>query len=145
MPMNVPTSAKSWGPGEPRVDAAEIFAHVHVRVVDLCAGTAAEILLCRDCEPWVSHSDIRQARALASLICSLESAIEAYLIFALAEAKALIIRHRDAVLAVARALMIHRTLDAVMIHEIIALAPERARRADWARTCANASLFKLDR
>jgi ATP-dependent Zn protease len=40
----------------------------------------------------------------------------------LAEAKALIIRHRDAVLAIANALMIHRTLDAVMIHEIIARA-----------------------
>jgi hypothetical protein len=55
------------------------------------------------------------------------------------------IRHRDVVLAIANALMVHRTLDAVMIHKIIALAPERARRADWARTCANASLFKSDR
>jgi hypothetical protein len=64
---------------------------------------------------------------------------------ALTEAKALIIQHRDVVLAIANALMIHKTLDAVMIHQIIALAPERARRADWARTCANASLFKLDR
>jgi hypothetical protein len=48
-----------------------------------------------------------------------------------------IVQHRAAVLAIANALMIHRTLDAVMIHKIIALAPERARRADWARTCAN--------
>jgi hypothetical protein len=48
--------------------------------------------------------------------------------FALTEAKALIIRHRDAVLAIANALMIHRTLDAVMIHRIVALAPERAQR-----------------
>jgi hypothetical protein len=35
-----------------------------------------------------------------------------------------------AVLAIAIALMVHRTLDAVMIHEIIG-APEQARRADW--------------
>jgi hypothetical protein len=63
----------------------------------------------------------------------------------LAETKTLIIRHCDTVLAIANALMIHRTLDAVMIHEIIALAPERARRADWARTCANASVLKLGR
>jgi hypothetical protein len=41
-------------------------------------------------------------RALASLICSSESAIDAYLAFGLAEAKALIIQHRDAVLAIAR-------------------------------------------
>lgn len=52
--------------------------------------------------------------------------------YGLAEAKALIIRHRDAVLAIAHALMIHRTLDAVMIHKIIASGPEHARRADWA-------------
>jgi hypothetical protein len=51
------------------------------------------------------------------------------------------IQHRDAVLAVARALMIHRTLDAVMIHKIIASAPERARRADWARVQQNAADF----
>jgi hypothetical protein len=54
--------------------------------------------------------------------------------FALTEAGALIIRYRDAVLAIARALMIHKTLDAVMIHEIIGRAP----RADRVRTCANA-------
>ena len=57
----------------------------------------------------------------------------------------MIIRHREVVLAIANAPMIHKTLDAVMIHEIIALAPNRARRVDWARTCANASLSKLDR
>jgi hypothetical protein len=89
----------------------------------------------------IAHSDIRQARALASLICSSESAIDAYLMFGLAEAKALIIRHRAAVLAIANALMVHRTLDAVMIHEIIASAPERARRADWARVEQNAADF----
>jgi hypothetical protein len=53
----------------------------------------------------------------------------------------LIIQHRDAVLAIANALMIHRTLDAVMIHKIIASAPERARRADWARVQQSAADF----
>jgi hypothetical protein len=85
--------------------------------------------------------DIGQARALASLICSSESAIDAYLMFALAEAKALISQHRDAVLAIAHTPMIRRTLDAVMIHHIIASAPERARRADWARVQQNAADF----
>jgi hypothetical protein len=33
---------------------------------------------------------------------------------------------------------IHRTLDAAMIETIIAAAPERARRADWAGVLANA-------
>jgi hypothetical protein len=53
----------------------------------------------------------------------------------------LIIRHCDAVLAIANALMVHRTLDAVMIHKIIARAPERARRVDWARIERNAAEF----
>jgi hypothetical protein len=61
--------------------------------------------------------------------------------FGLAEAKALIIRHRDAVLAIAHALMIHRTLDAVMIHKVIASAAEHARRADWARVQLSAADF----
>jgi hypothetical protein len=64
------------------------------------------------------------SRALASLIWSSEAAIDAYLMLALTEAKALNIRRRDAVLSIANTLMVHRTLDAVMIHEIIALAPE---------------------
>jgi hypothetical protein len=35
------------------------------------------------------------------------------------------------VLAIAEALMVHRTLDAAMIDDIISRAPERVRRADW--------------
>jgi hypothetical protein len=57
----------------------------------------------------IAHSDMRQARALASLICSSESAIDVYLMFALTEAKALIVQHRAAVLAIAHVLMVHRT------------------------------------
>jgi hypothetical protein len=120
------------GAGEPRVNAAEIFSHIHVRVVDLMAGTAGEMLLHPECLPWTAHSDIRQARVLASLICSSEEAITAYLEFGREEARALIGQRRAAVLAIAEALMVHRTLDAAKIDTIIAAAPERARRADWA-------------
>jgi hypothetical protein len=37
--------------------------------------------------------------------------------------------------------MIHRTLDAAMIDTIIAAAPERARRADWAGVVMSAAGF----
>ena len=37
--------------------------------------------------------------------------------------------------------MIHRTLDAAMIDTIIAAAPERARRADWADVELSAADF----
>jgi hypothetical protein len=79
-----------------------------------------------DDAPWTAHSDIRQARALASIICTSEAAIEAYLSFGLAEAKALILQHRAAVLAIAEALMIERTLNVEQIDASIAAAPERA-------------------
>jgi hypothetical protein len=129
------------GPGESRANAADIFAHVQVRVTDLMAGTAAETLLHPFCPPWIAHSDIRQARKLASIICTSEVAIDAYLRFGAEEAKALIIRHRAAVLAIAEALMVHRTLDAAMIDAIISRAPECARRADWCKVLARAAVF----
>jgi hypothetical protein len=37
--------------------------------------------------------------------------------------------------------MVHRTLDAVMIHKIIASPPEHARRAEWARVQQSAADF----
>jgi hypothetical protein len=78
----------------------------------------------------------------ASIICTSESAIDGYLAFGLAEAKALIIEYRAAVLAIAEALMIRRTLDdAQEIDTIIATAPALARRADWVRVIENAACF----
>jgi hypothetical protein len=127
--------------GEPRVNAAEIFTFCHVRVVDLCAGTAAETILHPECAPWVAHSDIREARKIASMICTSESAVDAYLAFGLAEAKALIEQHRAAVWAIAEALMVERTLNSEQIDTIIASAPVLARRAAWARVLENAATF----
>jgi hypothetical protein len=127
--------------GEPRVNAAEIYAHVHVRVVDLMAGTAGELLLHLECEPWTAHSDIRQARALASIICTGEGAIDAYLQFGAREAQALILQHRAAVLAMTEALIMERTLDSAMIDDVIASAPEFARRAAWRLVLESARVF----
>jgi hypothetical protein len=127
--------------GEPRVNAAEVFTLCHVRVVDLCAGTAAETLLHPACAPWIAHSDVREARKIASMVCTSDAAIDAYLAFGLAEAKAPIIEHRAAVWAIAEALMVHRTLDSTQIDNIIASAPELARRAEWARVLENATEF----
>jgi hypothetical protein len=78
----------------------------------------------------------------ASIICTSESAIDAYLAWGLAEAKALITERSAAVLAIAEALMIRRKLDdAQEIDTIIATAPALARRADWARVIENAACF----
>jgi hypothetical protein len=48
------------------------------------------------CAPWIAHSDVREARKIASMVCTSDAAIDAYLAFGLAEAKALIIQHRAA-------------------------------------------------
>ena len=75
------------------------------------------------------------------MVCTSESAVDAYLAFGLAEAKALIIEHRAAVWAIAEALMVERTLNSEQIDTIIASAPERARRVDWAKVIENAACF----
>jgi hypothetical protein len=129
------------GAGESRSDVVDIFTYVHIRVTELCAGTASESLLVPDEKPWVAHSDLRKSRAVASLICSSEASIDAYLRFGAEEAKTLIEQHRAAVLAIAEALMVRRTLDAEQIDTIIAAAPERARRAAWAKVLENAAGF----
>jgi hypothetical protein len=74
----------------------------------------------------------------ASIICTSESAVDAS--FGLAEAKALITTHRAATLAIAEALMIHRT-ESPQIDNIIAAAPEQARRADWLNVLTKAAEF----
>jgi hypothetical protein len=132
------------GPGEPRADVADVYEHVHSRVVDLCAGTAAETLLHPACAPWIAHSDVRKARATASIICSSDSAVDAYLAFGLAEAKALIEQHRAAVWAIAEALMVERTLNSEQIDTIIANAPVFARRAAWIGVLENAATFTAE-
>jgi hypothetical protein len=136
-------AASMPGFGEPRVNAAEVFTLCHVRVVDLCAGTAAEIILHPKCPPWVAHSDIREARKVASIVCSSEAAIDCYLAFGLAEAKALVTQHRAAVWAIAEALMIERTLNSEQIDNIIGSAPERARRIEWNGALENAASFTV--
>jgi hypothetical protein len=82
-------------------------------------------------------------RKLASIICTREAAIDAYFKVGAEEAKALIVQHRAAVLPIAKALMAHRTLDAEQIDTIIASAPERARRADWAKIVEKAAGFAV--
>jgi hypothetical protein len=52
------------------------------------------------------------------------------------EAKAFIMQHRAAVLAIAEALMIERTLNSV-----IDAAPERMRRVEWAKVLKNSAGF----
>jgi hypothetical protein len=61
--------------------------------------------------------------------------------FGLGEARTLIERHRAAVLAIAEALMVHRTLNAEQIDNVISSAPEFARRVYWNGVLESAAVF----
>jgi hypothetical protein len=141
---------KMPGPGEPRGNAADIYLHVHSRVVELVAGSVAEALFLTG-EPWPADSDRAQERALASLTCSSPESIEAFIGFCRVEAAALLRPQEHIVRALTVALLTRRTMSGAEVDEVIAAAitaqaveDERQRRADWTRRCANASTFKPD-
>jgi hypothetical protein len=136
------------GPGEPRTDVADIFLHVHTRVVELVAGSVAEALFLPG-EPWPADSDRAQERALASLVCSSPESVEAFIDFCMAEAAALLRPREHIVRALTKELLCRRTMTGMEVDEVIAtalareaLAKEKARRAAWAETCAKAAEFR---
>jgi hypothetical protein len=100
--------------------------------VDACVrrDCGEQRFLYQDKALWMADSVIRHASA-GSIICSSAPATDAYLMFGLAEAKALILQHRVAVLAIAEAPMTERTLNSDQFDTIIAAAPERIRRSNW--------------
>jgi hypothetical protein len=59
-------------------------------------------LLCTDGPAWEAVSDLR-AKALAGIVCSSPQAVDAFVAFALVQAKALISQNRGAIEAVAEA------------------------------------------
>jgi hypothetical protein len=138
--------------GEPIADAAEIFAHVFGRCVDLLSGSAGEAMLCTDGPPWPAPSDLTQAQRLASIVCCSPSAIEHYLAYCRVEAANLVARHRTSIEAVAAALIEHRTLTGDQIVSVVAesvareaMAAERQRRRDWRERTESACGFLLRR
>ncbi len=136
------------GPGERAGDAAELFVHARNRCLELAAGSAGEEALLSGL-PLVAHDDQKQAEAYAAIFCRTPAAITAFLTYAHAEAIALLSEHRSTVLALADALIEHRTLNGEQIDAIITstlakaeLAAEKERRERWQRTVASARIFE---
>jgi hypothetical protein len=135
--------------------AAEVYATVHTRVVELLSGTEAEGLCFPDQPPMteqapmVATSDMQHAGAFANLICNSPKSAATFLEFARCEAAEILAAHKSPVQAIADALIEHGTLDAKQIAACIAvgeaqdaLAAEKARRRQWADTIANSESFK---
>jgi hypothetical protein len=135
--------------GDTRDEAAEIYAHVHARVVELTAGSEAEKLQFGD--NWPATDDRMQERQFASLIFSSPEAQRIFIEACAAEARAILRRHADVVDALADVLIRYRTLDAAQIDDVISravaarqLAQEQDRRKRWQDVLASASRFKAN-
>jgi hypothetical protein len=101
-----------------RADIATELLQAADQVISLLAGVEAERLFCAELMPNTEHDEI-DARQIAALICRSERAVDTYLDFCRIEARALLTGHRDAVLAIADALVEHHTLNGAAIDAII--------------------------
>jgi hypothetical protein len=135
------------GPGEPRTEVADIYLHVHTRVVELVAGSVAESLFLPG-EPWPAISDRAQERAIASLICASPDAIEAFIDFCMVEAAAMLRPRENIVRALTIELLIRRTMTGAEVDEVIAAAiavkatkDECQRRLNWKLVTESAASF----
>jgi hypothetical protein len=134
-------------PGESRADVADIFAHCHVRTVELTAGSVGESLFLPG-EPWQAADDRAQELALASLIASSSEAVEAFVDFCAVEAAAILRPLEYIIRALTAELLVRRTMNAEQIDAVIAAAVarealtiEQARRADMRRATESAARF----
>jgi hypothetical protein len=136
------------GDGDTRDDDTTlIYAHVHNRVVELCAGSEAERMQFGDA--WAATDDRKQEKALVALIYSSPEAQRLFIEACAAEARAILGRHADVVDALAAALVEHRTLDGEQIDETISravaarqLQQEYERRRQWREMQARAERFE---
>jgi hypothetical protein len=138
-------------PGESRADVADIFLHVHNRVVELVAGTEGERLFLPG-EPWFAADDERQAFAYASLVTSSPESAAAFIEFARIECINLLIVSTHIVRALAAQLQRERTMDAAAIDSCIEQAvaaklidDEKRRRRDWQQRQASAARFVAEK
>jgi hypothetical protein len=92
-------------------------------IVSKVAGIKSELLFIGSALPHTDHY-IEEARALASLIVR-PRAVDTYIRYAQAEARAILTEHHDAVVALAEELFTRRTLDRAEIDGVIAAVPPR--------------------
>jgi hypothetical protein len=95
--------------GEDRRPVADVFGSVYDKCIELLAGQAAECMLL-DGEPAVPADDLRQARALALLVCHSEQAIAAFLTFCDVAARDLLMPYGEVLMTLSIVLRIKRTL-----------------------------------
>jgi hypothetical protein len=99
------------------IDTEMEQAHCHV--IEWLAGVEAETLFCDELLPNTEH-DLRAARAVAELIVrDVSGDVDSYISFARTETRAMLSAYAGAVIAIADALVEHRTLNRFEIESII--------------------------
>ncbi|MGA7994793.1 MAG: hypothetical protein WCA28_07765 [Bradyrhizobium sp.] len=124
--------------GRCRVAEAEAVVRLQVNVVELVAGTQAEVIFFPHLPPLDARHDEVEAAALASAICcATPDATEALVRYAKAEAVGLIEQNRDIITALADALVSRKTLYAddisAIIEDAVAARSQSACRGSAAR------------
>jgi hypothetical protein len=134
--------------GSPRSDSAEYYVRSQNNIIALVAGECAEMLLHPDLPSLGAIHDGVEARAFARIAVTASPAVEALIIYAAAEATALLTTNRDIVEALVEALIEAGELSGERVDEIISecvtkrsAEAERLRRLDWKARQANAMEF----
>jgi hypothetical protein len=130
--------------GEPHDESAmQIIAHCRMRIIELCAGSEAELLHLGDA--WPAVSDRAEEIHLARLVCSTEESALAFISACAAEARAILRRYKHVLIALTDELLAKRTMTGEEVDRVIATAlaqksirQERERREDWKQRQANA-------
>jgi hypothetical protein len=91
----------------------------HACVIQWLAGVEAERLFCAAPLPSNINHDLAAARAAAALIVRGTTDVDHYLSFARAETRAMLSTYADGVIAIANALIKHRTLNYFQIESIV--------------------------
>jgi hypothetical protein len=108
---------------------ADELEQAHCHCIEYLAGTIAEELFCGELLPNTQH-DLDAARAVAGLIVREIADIDSYIDLARTETRALLSTHTASVLAIAHALVEHRTIGGDMIERIIREFEHKPRLAE---------------
>jgi hypothetical protein len=104
--------------GDDRVGIAPELVHASDQVIGLLAGVESERLFTDAPLPRTEH-DEAEARLIAGLVCRQQRSVDAFIEFARAEARGLLLEHQDLAMLIAAALLERCTLTGAEIDAII--------------------------
>jgi hypothetical protein len=140
------------GPGENRDDVASWLQAVHVALIKLMAGAAAEILMIGQANEARSADDYADGHRLALTVTTNSVSARALMEFAAVEALEMLRPYSSVLRALAQELVEKRELNGTEVDQIISASlaalerdRELSRRAGWNDLIGRAAAFEQDR